>query len=98
MQNAPDGAGAFAKENADDTDAVCISKSLRPAQELIASIDTRHAQQVRVFRARWRNQHRIELRPYSATVPGVYMPCGAGISVPIEKLPELIAALKRVRP
>jgi hypothetical protein len=68
------------------------------AQELVAAIDTGHAIQLRIFISRWRYNTKLEIRPYSATVPQVFMPCGPGVSLPPERVPDLIEALKAVLP
>ncbi len=67
-------------------------------RSLIAAIDTGHSSQVRVHLYRWREQTKIEIKHYTATVPKCFMASGVGVSLDIEKLPELIDALKAVRP
>ena len=52
---------------------------------------------MRVHLYRWRDQTKVEIKPYSATVPNVYMACGPGVTLDIEKLPELIAALNALK-
>ena len=59
----------------------------------IAAIDTGHCQQVRVQISRWRGQTKLELKPYSATIPQCFMPCGAGVSIDVAKADELIKAI-----
>jgi hypothetical protein len=78
---------------------ICSATSKHRAanQELIAAIDTGHASHVRVQLYRWRDQTKIELKPYSATVPKCFMPCGPGVSLNVEHLPELIAALEKAK-
>ncbi len=66
-------------------------------RSLIAAIDTGHSS-VRVHLYRWREQTKIEIKHYTATVPKCFMASGVGVSLDIEKLPELIDALKAVRP
>ena len=53
---------------------------------------------MRVHLYRWREQTKIEIKHYTATVPKCFMASGVGVSLDIEKLPELIDALKAVRP
>jgi hypothetical protein len=68
----------------------------RPRQAPVAIIDTTRTHQVRLFVSTWRDRTTLEFRPYSESVPGVPMPCGAGVSFPIEKLPELLEALHAI--
>lgn len=70
-----------------------IKQNRVTAQRLIAAVDTDYSHQVRVFLYAWRGEHKLELRPYSATVPQVFMPCDAGVTVPIEKLGALLDAV-----
>lgn len=65
------------------------------AQRLVATIDTGTASQVRVHLSTWRGETKLEIKPYTKTV--VFMPAGAGVTLPLEKLDELIAALKAVQ-
>jgi len=65
-------------------------------QPPIASIATGYASQVRISISTWRDRTKLEIKPYSATIPQVYMPSGVGVTLPILKLPELIEALKAV--
>jgi hypothetical protein len=65
-------------------------------QALIATIATGHSSQVRVHLRRWRDQTKVEIKHFTATVPNVYMASGAGISLDIEKLPELLKAIVAV--
>ena len=69
------------------------SLSRRAAQQLVATISTGHASQVRLHLSTWREQTKLDLKPYSATVPQCFMPCGPGISIDIEQLPELLKAI-----
>ena len=50
-----------------------------------------------MFVSTWHGQTKIELRPYSATIPDVFMPCGPGVNFPIERLPELLASLHDIK-
>jgi hypothetical protein len=81
-------------------EAACVDgPRVNPANnknQLVAAIDTGRSHQVRVVLATWRGQVSVQLRPASATVPNVFMPCGAGVTLPIEKLPELIEALHAI--
>ena len=59
----------------------------------VATIDTGRCHQVRVQISRWRRQTKLELKSYSATIPQVFMPCGAGVSIDLAKADELIEAI-----
>jgi hypothetical protein len=98
MQNAPK-VGAFAKEKSKgNTGTLRPSKSRSPAQELIAEIDKSHSSRLRISLTEWHGERKVEIRECSATIPGIYFPTSAGVTIPLEKLPELIAALEAVRP
>jgi hypothetical protein len=75
--------------------AICSSssKSRVANQSFVSRINTGHTNQVRVHLYRWRDQTKIEIKPYSATVPGVFMPCGPGVALNISKIDELIEAI-----
>jgi hypothetical protein len=45
----------------------------------------------------WRGKNNIELRECTASVPGNYWPTSSGISLSIDKLDELIAALSKAK-
>jgi hypothetical protein len=78
-----------------------ISPSIRrcrsAAQVLVKSISKGHATELRVLLTEWRNQRKVELRDYTAIIPGCYFPAGAGVTLPLDKLDELVDALKAVR-
>jgi hypothetical protein len=59
----------------------------------VATIDTGRCHQVRVQISRWRGQTKLEFKPYSATIPQVFMPCGAGVSIDVAKADELLEAI-----
>jgi hypothetical protein len=59
----------------------------------IATIATGHGHQIRVRVSRWREHTKLELKPYSATIPDCFMPCGVGVSVDLSKADELVAAI-----
>jgi hypothetical protein len=63
---------------------------------LIASINVGHASQMRIYSASWRGLETVELRPFSAQVPGMFMPCGAGVTLPLAQLPNVLAALREL--
>jgi len=72
-------------------------RSRSAAQVYAKSISKGHATELRVLLTEWRNQRKIELRDYTAIIPGCYFPAGAGVTLPLDKLDELIEALKAVR-
>jgi hypothetical protein len=92
---APGMGGGSGKVEAASVDASRV-KPTDGKNQLVAAIDASRGHQVRVVLATWRGQVSVQLRPYSATVPDVFMPCGAGITLPIEKLPELLEALHTI--
>jgi hypothetical protein len=62
---------------------------------LVASIDKTASTQLRISLSTWRGQHKVELSDLSAVIAGTYFQTGNGIAIPIEKLAELIAALRK---
>ena len=67
--------------------------SRRADQALIAAIDKSHSCQLRVSISTWRGQTKVELADFTAVVSGIYFQAGAGVSLDIEKLPELLKAI-----
>jgi hypothetical protein len=67
-------------------------RSMKPHH--VATINTGHCCQVRLQLSTWHEQTKIELKPYSATIPQVYMPCGPGVSIDVTKADELIEAIR----
>jgi hypothetical protein len=67
----------------------------RSNQVLIGSLDKSPSCRLRVSLSTWRGQTKVELKPCSATIPGVPMPCGPGIALPLDRLPQLINALRK---
>jgi hypothetical protein len=63
----------------------------------VATIDAGRAQQVRVQLSTWRGRTKLELKPYSATIPQCFMPCGAGVSIDVTKADELIEAIRTAK-
>ena len=59
----------------------------------VATINSGHCHQIRVQISRWRGQTKLDLKPYSATIPQMFMPCGAGVSIDAAKANELIKAI-----
>jgi hypothetical protein len=72
-----------------------ISKpDTKPARvSQVAAIETGRSSQVRLHLTTWREQTRLEFKPYSATVPQIFMPCGPGVTIPVEQIPELLKAV-----
>jgi hypothetical protein len=69
------------------------------ALAVIGSIPKSHSVQLRVAVSEWRGEKRLELREATRVVGDVYFPAGAGITLDINLLPELIAILsKAVQP
>lgn len=64
-------------------------------KSLVATIARGPATELRILLTSWRGSHRVELRDHTATIPGCFMPAGAGITLPVERLHDLIAALQR---
>jgi hypothetical protein len=60
---------------------------------VIATIDKGRSSQLRVGITSWRGQNKLELREATATVPGVYMPTPNGVTLDLDRLPELLDAL-----
>lgn len=42
----------------------------------------------------WRGKHKIELQECAATIPGMFWPTSAKVTVDLDNLPELIASLE----
>jgi hypothetical protein len=52
--------------------------------------------EIRVSLKCWRGEHRIDVREFTATIPSIYMSTASGVTLPIAKLGEFIAALHAV--
>jgi len=74
----------------DKIDTAARSKKQPP----IASIAKGYGAELRVSLTEWRGETKLHLQDATATIPGVFFPAGAGITLAIAKLPELIEALK----
>ena len=70
-------------------------KTEKQARTVVATIDTGRSAQLRVSLTTWRGSHKVELRDYTATIPNVFFPTSAGVTLDVEKLPELIATLRK---
>jgi hypothetical protein len=95
------GPEAFGKSN-----DYSITPSELKTQELIASrpspddhiaiVQKNASTQVRVVISAWRGEHRIEIREYSpGPVNGTWWPNSKGITLDIEKLPQLLQGLRK---
>jgi|GEM_PF-5478106 hypothetical protein len=62
---------------------------------IVAEIEISHATRLRISLTSWKGARKVELRLYTATIPSVYMATSDGLSLPVGKLPELIAALRK---
>jgi hypothetical protein len=65
-----------------------------PSTTIIATIDKSRSSQLRVSITQWRGQRKIELRELTAVIPGTFFPTSAGVTAPIECLPDLVAAMQ----
>jgi hypothetical protein len=74
-------------------DAPTSSKTVRPAQQVIATINKSRSCELRVSLTSWRGDNKVELRDAVATIPGIFFPTGAGVTLPLDKLSELLTAL-----
>jgi hypothetical protein len=63
-------------------------------QALIASIRKGHAAELRVSLSTWRGKHKIELQECAATIPGMFWPTSAKVTLDLDYLPKLIASLQ----
>lgn len=64
---------------------------------LIGTIKKNASEQVRITLGRYRNLPRIDVRIWYRTEHGDYQPTRRGLSLPLERLAELIQALERAR-
>ena len=69
-------------------------RSKRQQSVNIATIDKTHACQLRVSLSTWRRRTKIELADFTAVISGIFFQSGSGITLDIERLPELIVALQ----
>jgi hypothetical protein len=60
----------------------------------IATITKNRSSQLRISISRWREQSAIEMQEYSAAVPAMFGPTPSKVTLDIDRLPELIVALK----
>ena len=69
----------------------------RAGQATVIEIAKSHASRLRVSLTEWRGRSSIELRETTATIPGAFWPTAAGVTLAIDRLPELIRALQSLR-
>jgi hypothetical protein len=74
-----------------------IALAKAEALKHFATVKVGYASELRFFTMDWRGTKKIEIRPYAAEVPGIYMACGAGVMFPPKRLSEVIAALAWLR-
>jgi Transcriptional Coactivator p15 (PC4) len=60
----------------------------------IATIAKGHAAQLRVSLTSWRAKRQVEVRECTSVIPGTYFPTANGITLDVELLSELVAALQ----
>jgi hypothetical protein len=78
---------------AEERDTKSDKPSRRSNQELVATIDKSHSCQLRVSLSTWRGYTKLELADFTSVVSGIYFQAGAGVSIDIAKLPELLKAI-----
>jgi len=71
------------------------SATRRRQQDALAVITKSGTAQVRIFVTEWRGQRKIEIREYTAVIPRTYFQSGGGITLPLDKADELVAAIRR---
>ncbi|MGO8842041.1 MAG: hypothetical protein ACLQF1_13210 [Methyloceanibacter sp.] len=64
-------------------------------KHVVASITKGPVTELRVLLTTWHGSHKVELRDYTATIPHIFFPTSAGVTLDVEKLPELIATLRK---
>ena len=94
---APSGPRDGVAEQISETIKPSIITKPRCSDQVVAIIEKSHSTQLRVLTTEWRGQRNIELANFTSVVSGIYFQASAGITLDIEKLPELIVALKAVR-
>jgi hypothetical protein len=70
----------------------------RAALSVVGEIPKADCSQLRVAISEWRGERKIELRECSRVFGSIFFPTGVPVTIPIDKLPELIALLQKVRP
>jgi hypothetical protein len=68
----------------------------RSSLETVAEIEKSRSAKVRISISNWRGEAKIEIRETSSVIPGIYFPTSSGVTIPFEKLPELIEAILAV--
>ena len=70
------------------------SASVASSPTVVATISKSRSSQLRVLLSQWRDKRRLEIREATAAIPGIFFPTSAGVTLDIERLPALIAALQ----
>jgi len=60
----------------------------------VAVISKTASAQLRVSLTTWRGQHKLEIREATAAIPGIFFPTPNGVTLELDKIPDLIAALQ----
>ena len=69
--------------------------STRTAPQVVARIRKGRGCELRVMLTTWRGATKLEIADYTASVPGVFMRCGAGVTLHAEHIDALIDALTK---
>jgi hypothetical protein len=69
------------------------NKKLRSGVQ-VDVIEKGHCARLRISLTNWRGVHKVEIRELVAAIPGAFLPCGVPITLGIDRLPALIAALQ----
>jgi hypothetical protein len=60
----------------------------------VAVISKTASAQLRVSLTTWQGQHKLEIREATAAIPGIFFPTPNGITLDLDKIPDLIAGLQ----
>jgi hypothetical protein len=63
------------------------------ALSIVAEIAKSHCSLLRISIGDWRGRRHLELRECTATIPGIFWPTSSGLTIDIELLPQLVAAI-----
>jgi 4-hydroxy-3-methylbut-2-enyl diphosphate reductase IspH len=67
------------------------------ALAVIGSIPKSSSSQLRVAVSEWRGERKLEIRETTRIVGETFFPAGAGITLDLDKVPELIELLRRAQ-
>lgn len=94
-RNAPAANRGVEKSQASRSDRKPLnSRSAGAAQGFSITVGKSATAQLRVSLVTWRGITKLELRELTAIIAGTFFPAGTPVTVPVEKLPELIEALQ----